>query len=248
MPAWKGGQEDEHEEQEAAFHRERRSREETDRLSAVQPLLSHLHSPHGPPHPQIGSLRLLPAPQVPGARFRVLDADKDGYDDGGVGDLTLLIDLDDRVLRRKRGENDYFAAVKSNILPREKRGQIAQLSRRDQKVQLATFMFSDGDATSDEDEDSDTPSEVYVDTTGQDDQEKQQRRKARLAKAKHSLKLSFNLAEPACAAMSLSEISKRTLLCYGKEGAVAAFRCASKALEMAGDGYYDNDQILMEVR
>jgi hypothetical protein len=196
---------------------------------------------------KLGSLRLLPEPKVPGARFKVLDSDKEGYDDGGVGDLTLLIDLDDRVLRRKRGENDYFAAVKSNILPRVTQGQLAQLPRREQKVQLATLLFSDGDATADDDEDSETPSEVYVDTTDQDDEEKKQRRKERLAKAKQSLKLSFYLTEPACAAMSLTEISKRTLICYGKEGAAAAFRSAAKALEMAGDGLYDNDQILMEV-
>ncbi|GKY95597.1 hypothetical protein MPSEU_000521000 [Mayamaea pseudoterrestris] len=202
-----------------------------------------------PPPPldeEIGSLALLPEPKVPGGKFKVLDTDKQGYDDGGVADLTLLIDLDDRVLRRKRGENDYFAAVKSNILPRVTNGQLAQLSRRDQKVQLATLLFSDGDVNADDDEDSDTPCEVYVDTTDQGDDDKKQRRMARLAKAKQSLKLSFYLSEPACAAMSLTEISKRTLLCYGKEGAEAAFRCAHKALQMAGNGYYDNDLILME--
>jgi hypothetical protein len=165
-----------------------------------------------------------------------------------VGDLTLLIDLDDQVLRRKRGENDYFAAVKANILPRVTQGQLAQLPRRDQKVQLATLLFSDGDVRGDEDEDSDTPSEVYTDTTDIDDEEKKMRRKERLGKAKQSLKLSFYLGEPACAAMSLAEISKRTLLCFGKEGAEAAFRCAEKAIEMAGEEYYDNDLILMEVR
>jgi tetratricopeptide (TPR) repeat protein len=192
-------------------------------------------------------LRLLPEPKVPGGKYRVLDSDKEGYDDGGVGDLTLIIDLDDCVLRRRRGESDYFAAVKTNILPRVSHGQMAHLPRREQKVQLATLLFSDGDANADDDEDSDTPSEVYVDTTNNDDEEKKYRRKERLGKAKQSLKLSFYLSEPACAAMSLTEISKRTLLCFGKDGAEGAFRCAKKALEMSGEGYYDSEQILIEV-
>jgi hypothetical protein len=189
---------------------------------------------------------LLPEPKVPGAKFKVLNGE--GYDDGGVGDLTMLIDLEDYILRRKRGDPAYFTAVKADVLPRVTTGQMAGMMRRDQKVQLATLLFSDGDVRMEDDEDNTTPSEVYMDTSEQDDEQLKTRRAERLRTSKQALRFSQYLCEPACASMSLVEISKRTLLLEGKAGAEVALRCAEKALEIASDQYYDNDLIMMEVR
>lgn len=197
---------------------------------------------------KIGSKRLLPEPKIPGTKFKVLDKDREGYDDGGVQDLTLIIDLEDHVLRRKRGEIDYFTALHSNVLPKVTSGRLAQLSRRDQKVQLATLLFSDGDVKIDDDEDATSPSEVYMDTYGQDDPDLRKRREERLRTCKESLKLSMLLREPACAAVALTEISKRILLLHGKQGGEDALRCVSKSIEMASDGCYDNEDVLLEVR
>ena len=47
--------------------------------------------------------------------------------------MTLVIDLEDSVLRRKRGENEYFSALKADLLPRVTRGPMAQMTRREQK-------------------------------------------------------------------------------------------------------------------
>ena len=74
-------------------------------------------------------------PSLPGTGYKALD--REGYDDGGVADLTLVIDLDDSVLRRKRGEHDYFTALKADLLPRVVKGPIAALPRREQKIKLA---------------------------------------------------------------------------------------------------------------
>lgn len=170
--------------------------------------------------------------------------DQEGYDDGGVADLTLVIDLEDMVLRRKRGDAAYFAALQTDKLPRVTTGQMATLSRRDQKVKLAKILFSEDD----QDEDSTSSSEVYVDKVdGKEDEITKKRRKERLDSAKFALRLSTILREPACASLSLSEISKRYLNSFGKEGAEAALRCADKAVEMASDGYYDSDDIAIEV-
>jgi len=180
----------------------------------------------------------------------VLDPKHDGYDDGGVADLTLLIDLEDHVLRRKRGENAYFSAVKADLLPRVTSGQFATLPRRDQKVQLATLLFSDGDARMEDgsnDDEGPNPSEIYRENMDRDDPEVQKRREERLLKSKKALKLSNYLREPACTAMALGEISKRILTLYGKDQAEAALRCADKALLMASDKYYDNDEMTIEV-
>ena len=73
---------------------------------------------------------MLDEAKIPGSCYKALD--RDGYDDGGVADLTLVIDLEDSVLRRKRGELNYFAALKSDLLPRVTTGQMATLPRRDQ--------------------------------------------------------------------------------------------------------------------
>jgi len=69
-----------------------------------------------------------------------------------------------------------------------------------------------------------------------------------LASARTALSLSSVLREPACASLSLSEISKRRLAYYGKAGAKAALRCADKAIEIAGDGFWDSDEIELETQ
>jgi hypothetical protein len=196
---------------------------------------------------QIGSKQLLPEPKIPGNKFKVLDSELDGYDDGGVKDLMLIMDLEDHVLRRKRGDLDYFTALQNNALPKVTTGRLAPLSRRDQKVKLATLMFSDGSAKLEDDEDSLSSSEVYMDTYGQDDPELRRRREGRLRTCKEALKFSMLLREPACAAVALTEISKRILLLRGREGGEDALRCAMKSIEMASDGCYDNEDILLEV-
>ena len=171
--------------------------------------------------------------------------DRDGYDDGGVADLTLVIDLEDNVMRRKRGENDYFSALRGDLLPRVTTGNLAHVTRRDQKIQLAKMLFSEEEA---EEEDG-NPSEVYVDNVdGQEDEPTTKKREERLRAAKHALHLSSVLREAACASLSLAEISKRYLGLMGKDGAEAALRCATKAVEIASDDFYDNDLIAIEVR
>jgi hypothetical protein len=186
---------------------------------------------------------LLDEPKVPGSGYKALD--REGYDDGGVADLTLVIDLEDSVLRRKRGENAYFTALKSDLLPRVTTAHYASMTRRDQKIKLAKLLFSEED----EDEDDTNPSEVYTEAVfDADDEASKKRRLERLNSAKFALRLSTVLREPACASLSLSEISKRYLSCYGKEYAEAALRCADKAIEIASDGFYDMDNIAIEVR
>jgi len=180
---------------------------------------------------------------MPGSIYKALD--REGYDDGGVGDLTLVIDLEDSVMRRKRGDTAYFSALKSDLLPRVTTGVLRDSTRREQKVKLAKILFSEDEVEDDEA----NPSEVYVDSVdGTEDEATKQRRLERLNSAKYALRLSTVLREPACASLSLSEISKRYLNCYGKEAAEDALRCADKAIEVASDGYYDNDVIAIEVR
>jgi hypothetical protein len=191
---------------------------------------------------QLGSAKLLENPKVPGSVFKALD--RDGYDDGGVADLTLVIDLDDSVLRRKRGDNNYFTSLKADLLPRVTAGQYAALTRRDQKIRLAKLLFSEDDEEGDES----SPSEVYIDSVdGKEDEFTKKCRLERLNSAKFALRLSSVLREPACASLSLSEISKRYLSCHGKEGGEAALRCVDKAIEIAADGFWDSEEIALEV-
>jgi hypothetical protein len=193
---------------------------------------------------KVGSAKLLHEPSLPGSGYKALN--QDGYDDGGVADLTLVIDLDDSVLRRKRGESDYFTALKADLLPRVMNGPLAKLPRREQKIKLAKLLFSD-----EENEEDKTPSEVWSDTVDPDDDdddlEAKQVRAERLNSARMALSLSSVLREPACASLSLSEISKRRLACFGKAGGEEALRCANKAIEIASDGFYDREEIEMEV-
>jgi hypothetical protein len=190
---------------------------------------------------QLGSAKLLDEPSLPGSGYKALN--QEGYDDGGVADLTLVIDLDDSVLRRKRGETDYFSALKNDLLPRVTKGIYAHLPRREQKIRLAKLLFSD-----EEHEEDKNPSEVWMDTVdGDEDAATKKLRLERLNSARMALSLSSVLREPACASLSLSEISKRRLACYGKEGAEDALRCADKAVEIAGTGFWDRDEIEIEV-
>jgi len=145
-------------------------------------------------------------------------------------------------LRRKRGETDYFTALRADLLPRITTGHLGRLSRREQKIKLAKLLFSE-----EEHEEDKSPSEVWMDTVdGNEDALTRKHRSERLAQARTALTLSSLLREPACASLSLSEISKRRLALYGKEGAEAALRCADKAIEIAGDGFWDSDEIEIE--
>mmetsp|Transcript_96369 Transcript_96369/g.278168 ORF Transcript_96369/g.278168 Transcript_96369/m.278168 type:complete len:417 (-) Transcript_96369:28-1278(-) len=201
---------------------------------------STLPPPPKPVSDEVGSSKLLNEPSLPGSGYKALDAD--GFDDGGVADLTLVIDLEDSVLRRKRGETDYFTALKADLLPRITRGPLKDLTRRDQKIKLAKILFSE-----EEEEEDKSPSEVWMDTVdGNEDAATKKHRADRLASARMALSLSSLLREPACASLSLAEISKRRLCYYGKEGAEAALRCADKAIEIAGDGFWDSDEIEIE--
>lgn len=181
-------------------------------------------------------------PSLPGSGYKALD--RDGFDDGGVADLTLVIDLEDSVLRRKRGENEYFTALKADLLPRVTKGPLAHMTRREQKIKLAKLLFSEEEHDEDK-----NPSEVWMDTVdGKEDALTKKHRVERLASARMALSLSSVLREPACASLSLSEISKRRLAFHGKEGAEAALRCADKAVEIAGAGFWDRDEVELEVR
>gem|GEM_PF-6557689 len=185
---------------------------------------------------------MLDEPSLPGTGYKALD--REGFDDGGVADLTLVIDLEDSVLRRKRGETDYFTALKADLLPRITRGPLAHLTRRDQKIKLAKLLFSE-----EEHEEDKSPSEVWTDTVdGNEDAATKKHRADRLASARMALSLSSLLREPACSSLSLSEISKRRLAFFGKDGAEAALRCADKAIDIAGEGFWDSDEITIEVR
>jgi len=201
---------------------------------------STLPPPPPPPEEEFGSAKPLDKPSLPGTGFKVLG--ESGYDDGGVADLSLLIDLEDSVQRRKRGENEYFTALKADLLPRATRGPMGKMTRREQKVNLAQLLFSE-----DEDSEDKGPSEVYVDQVdGEEDAATIKLRTDRLMQAKSALRLSLLLREPACASLSLTELCKRKLALYGKKGAEDALRCAEKAIQIAGDGFWDGDEIAIE--
>jgi hypothetical protein len=210
-------------------------------LAAYANPRAHTYTLH-PTTTQVGSAKTLDKPALPGSGFKILG--EEGYDDGGVADLSLLIDLEDSVQRRKRGENEYFSALRADLLPRATRGPMAKQSRREQKVSLAQLLFSE-----DEDCEDKGPSEVYVEqVSGEEDEATKKHRRDRLAQAKAALRLSLLLREPACASLSLSELCKRKLTEAGKEGALEALRCADKALEISGTGFWDSDEVQLEVR
>jgi len=197
-----------------------------------------------PPPPPIseehGSSKVLDNPSLPGTGFKVLQGH--GYDDGGVADLSLLIDLEDSVQRRRRGESEYFTALKADLLPRATKGPMAKMSRREQKVSLAQLLFSEDEEAEDR-----GPSEVFMDNADDEEDEMTKKHRAtRLAQAKAALRLSLLLREAACASLSLSELCKRQLALKGKAGAEEALRCADKAMEIASDGFWDGDEVALE--
>eukprot|EP00815_Leptocylindrus_aporus_P006383 CAMPEP_0116059822 /NCGR_PEP_ID=MMETSP0322-20121206/6035_1 /TAXON_ID=163516 /ORGANISM="Leptocylindrus danicus var. apora, Strain B651" /LENGTH=418 /DNA_ID=CAMNT_0003544297 /DNA_START=45 /DNA_END=1301 /DNA_ORIENTATION=+ len=184
---------------------------------------------------QVGSFVPKEDPGLPGDNYKVLDGE--GYDDGGVADLTLMLDLDDMVWRRKRGDKAYYEAIRNDLLPRQTVGSMAKYSRRDQKVQLAQVLFGD-------DPDSSHTEEIYSPPLkGDEDPAVIKQITKNLATAKEALKLSIILEEPACMAMSLVEIAKRILTLKDKEGADDAIRCLEKAIEISSDGFWDLDEI-----
>lgn len=201
---------------------------------------SQLPPPPVPPEEELGSAKILDEPALPGSGFKVLDSE--GYDDGGVADLSLLIDLEDSVLRRRRGDSEYFQALKADLLPRAVKGPMAKMTRREQKVSLAQLLFSEDDDCEDK-----GPSEVYFEQVdGEEDAATMKHRADRLSQARAALRLSLLLRESACTSLSLSELCKRKLTFSGKAGAVDALRCADKACEIAGPGFWDGDDIAIE--
>eukprot|EP01083_Nonionella_stella_P125581 379829_1 len=116
---------------------------------------SMLPPPPVPVEEEKGSAKILEEPTIQGNGFKVLGTS--GYDDGGVADLSLLIDLEDNVQRRRRGENEYFRALQADLLPRATKGPMGKMSRREQKVSLAQLLFSEAEDSEDK-----GPSEVYV--------------------------------------------------------------------------------------
>lgn len=201
---------------------------------------SILPAPPPKPEDELGSAKALDEPALPGDGFKIIDGE--GFDDGGVADLSLLIDLEDNVQRRRRGENEYFQALKADLLPRAIKGPMAKMNRREQKVSLAQLLFSEDDDCEDK-----GPSEVYVEQVdGEEDDVTVKHRADRLAQARAALRLSLLLREAACTSLSLSELCKRRLTYSGKAGATEALRCANKALEIAGDGFWDGDDIAIE--
>ena len=196
----------------------------------------------------MGSAKLLDEASMAGGSFKVMYGP--GFDDGGVADLSLLIDLEDSTQRRRRGDNEYFTQLKADQLPRATRGPMAHMSRRDQKVSLAQLLFSDdaenGGVSTPEDK---GPSEVYMDQNVEEEDPKVlQARAERLSQARAALRLSLLLREPACASLSLTEIAKRKLALSGKAGAEDSLRCAQLAVDIASDGFWDTDEVTFEVR
>lgn len=201
---------------------------------------SNFPPPPVPVEDELGSAKVLDQPTIKGDGFKVLGTE--GYDDGGVADLSLLIDLEDNVQRRRRGENEYFKALQADLLPRATKGPMGRMSRREQKVSLAQLLFSEADESEDK-----GPSEVYVEQIdGGEDKATMKHRAERLQQARAALRMSLMLREAACTSLSLSELCKRKLTFSGKAGAEDALRCADKALEIAGSGFWDGDDVAQE--
>lgn len=201
---------------------------------------SILPPPPVPVEEEVGSAKILDQPTIKGNGFKVLGTE--GFDDGGVADLSLLIDLEDNVQRRRRGENEYFRALQADLLPRATKGPMGRMSRREQKVSLAQLLFSEAEDCEDK-----GPSEVYVEQVdGGEDAATMKHRAERVQQARAALRMSLMLREAACTSLSLSELCKRKLTLAGKSGAEEALRCADKALEIAGDGFWDGDDVAIE--
>ena len=183
-------------------------------------------------------------PQTPGSIRKVLGAD--GYDDGGVGDLRLAIDLEDYVLRRKRGENAYFQALKNDLIPRIKEGNWKRMSRKEQKIELAKMLFhEEGDEEIIQDPYKSV--EVYSERVEELDTATKNKFSTLLRSAKYALQCTLVLREPACVALCLSKVCERYLQLLGKEGAEDAVRCGKKAIAICLEDFYDIDDVAIEV-
>ena len=183
-------------------------------------------------------------PQTPGSIRKVLGAD--GYDDGGVGDLRLAIDLEDYVQRRKRGELQYFQALKDDLVPRIKDGNWKRMARKEQKIELAKMLFHE---EGDEEiiQDPMKAVEIYTERVEELDEVTKKKYTAQLNAAKYALQCAIVLREPACVALCLAKVSERYLQVYGKEGAEDAVRCGKKAIAICLEDFYDIDDVSIEV-
>jgi hypothetical protein len=193
---------------------------------------------------QVGSSKLLDKPQTPGSIRQVLGAK--GYDDGGVGDLRLSIDLEDYVLRRMRGETAYFTALKNDLIPRIKEGNYKMLPRKEQKIELAKMLFHE---EGDEEivQDAYKSVEIYNERVAELDEETKKKCVYLLRTAKTALHWAIVLREPACISLCLAKVCERYLHLYGKEGAEDALRCGLKAIEICCEEWYDIDDMSIEV-
>ncbi|GMH80763.1 hypothetical protein TrLO_g15069 [Triparma laevis f. longispina] len=193
-----------------------------------------------PVEEDVGSKYPSQTQSLPGSQFNVLD--KPGYyDDGGVGDLQLIIDLHDSVTKRIKGLPAYLVLKDSDGLPKARRGQMGKVSRGDQKGQLAQLLFCEDPGDEDK-----GPSEVFYGTaSGEDDQLTLRHKIHRLQQAQASLRLSILLREAGCVSLSLSELCKRRLQVI-KNGGAGALRAAKLALEICGEGSWDPELVVLE--
>ena len=90
---------------------------------------------HTPITSDTGSLKPLTEANLPGDGFNVIDQ-PGRFDDGGVNDLQLILDIRDHALRRQKGDHEYMKLLNGDNLPKARVGQIQELSRSDQKAKV----------------------------------------------------------------------------------------------------------------
>lgn len=83
-----------------------------------------------------GSLEPLDESELPGGSFNVIDQ-PGRFDDGGVNDLQLVLDIRDHALRRQKGDHEYMKLLNGDNLPKARVGQIKEMSRSDQKGKVS---------------------------------------------------------------------------------------------------------------
>ncbi len=187
-----------------------------------------------------GSQFPLTEPSIPGGGFNVL-SENGGFDDGGVADLQLIIDLNDNVLRRIKGTRSYLTLSRNDSLPRARKHDLGKLSRAEQKSQLAQLLFCEDP----EDEDRGPSEAFYVHDNIIEDDKSRTHKKLRLMQAMAALRLSIMLREAGCVSLSLSELCKRRLQCI-EGGGAAALRAADLSIDIAGQGEWDPDLVVLE--
>ncbi|GMH89366.1 hypothetical protein TrVE_jg1749 [Triparma verrucosa] len=193
-----------------------------------------------PVEEDVGSKVPSSTQSLPGTQFNVLDQ-PGFYDDGGVGDLQLIIDLHDNVTKRVKGLPAYQTLLSSDSLPKARHGPLATMSRADQKGQLAQLLFCEDPGDEDK-----GPSEVFYGTaSGEEDEPTKRHKIHRLQQAQASLRLSILLREAGCVSLSLSELCKRRLQVI-KNGGASALRAATLALDICGEGSWDPELVVLE--